>query len=154
VLSAIEAQVRNVVRSRLDRQEEGTMLHRTFVYRLLAILALALAPVPASAVEKQITDVREIAGTWEGWATSQLGAQTRIQMTIKPDGTYESSTIPPGGTLTRGTYYLDGGRLRYRSSRTQGTATVSQDDGKTRLTMTPEGTVHYATGPATFERVN
>jgi hypothetical protein len=129
------------------------MLDRTFVYALLVGLALALSSLPADAVEKQITDVKEIAGTWEGWATSQLGAQTRIQMTIKPDGTYESSTIPPGGTLTRGTYYLDGGTLRYRSSRTQGTATVSQENGKTRLTMTPEGTVSYATGPATFERL-
>jgi hypothetical protein len=129
------------------------MLHRTFVSALLALLALAFAPVPANAGEKHITDVREIAGTWQGWATSQLGAQTRIQMTIKPDGTYESSTIPPGGTLTRGTYYLDGGALRYRSSRTQGTATVSQENGKTRLTMTPEGTVQYSTGPATFERL-
>jgi hypothetical protein len=130
------------------------MRHRIFVYGLLAVLALGLSAVAADAAETPITDVKEIAGTWEGWATSQLGAQTRIQMTIKPDGTYESSTIPPGGTLTRGTYYVDGGTLRYRSSRTHGTATVSQENGKTRLTMTPEGTVHYATGPATFERVN
>jgi hypothetical protein len=129
------------------------MIRRTFMHAVLGIFMLGLSSLPVVGAEKQITDVKEIAGSWEGWATSQLGAQTRIQMTIKPDGTYESSTIAPGSTLTRGTYYLDGGTLRYRSSRTQGTATVSQENGKTRLTVTPEGTVSYATGPATFERL-
>jgi hypothetical protein len=129
------------------------MTRRIFTYAVLGLFGLGLSSVPVVAAEKRITDVKEIAGSWEGWATSQLGAQTRIQMIIKPDGTYESSTIPPGGTLTRGTYYLDGGTLRYRSSRTQGTATVSHENGKSRLTMTPEGSVSYATGPATFERL-
>jgi hypothetical protein len=129
------------------------MTRRMLTCAVLGIFVLGLSSLPVAATEKRITDVKEIAGSWEGWATSQLGAQTRIQMTIKPDGTYESSTVSPGGTLTRGTYYLDGSTLRYRSSRTQGTATVSQEGGTTRLTMTPEGTVSYATGPATFERL-
>ena len=57
------------------------------------------------------------------------------------------------GTLTLGMYYLDGANLRYRSSRTEGTATVSEDRGKTILTVTPEGSFSVNTGRAVFERV-
>jgi hypothetical protein len=128
------------------------MTHRTFAYALLAALVFVLSAVSTGA-EKQISDVKELAGTWEGWVTSQLGAQTRVLMTIKPDGSYESSTTAPGGTLTAGKYYLDGGTLRYRSSRTEGIAKVSEERGKTVLTLAPEGTVRHTTGPAVFERV-
>jgi hypothetical protein len=89
-------------------------------------------------VVKPISDVEELAGTWQGWVTDQLGG---------------SSATSAGGTLTRGTFFLESGRLRYRSSRTEGTAEVSEDRGKTLLTQTPEGTVNVATGRAVYERV-
>jgi len=39
---------------------------------------------------------------------------------------------------TEGKFYLQDGKLRYQSSRTAGTARLSEDQGKTTLTMTPE----------------
>jgi hypothetical protein len=50
--------------------------------------------------------------------------------------------------LTVGKYYLDGGKLKYRSSRTEGSAVVSEDKGKTTLTLKPEGSYNQDTGPA------
>lgn len=97
--------------------------------------------------EKPVTDVKELAGTWQGWVTTRSG-QTRVLMVIKEDGGYEAAV--GGGTLTSGNFYLDGATLRYRSSRTEGAATVSV--GRTILTVTPEGS-STVTGPAVFERV-
>ena len=124
-------------------------------YRLIALLApvvLTACTLAGTAVEKPLTDVKELAGTWQGWVTTQVGGNARVLMIIKEDGSYEASTTT-GGTLTVGKYYLESGKLRYRSSRTQGTATVSEERGKTNLTVTPEGSFSFDTGSAVFERV-
>jgi hypothetical protein len=105
------------------------------------------------AADKQITDVKELAGSWQGWVNSQLSGSERVLMTIKADGSYQSSSSRDGGTLTVGQYYLDGGKLKYRSSRTAGSAVVSEDKGQTTLTLKPEGSYNQNTGPATYERV-
>ena len=126
------------------------------MHRMLALLAavvFGLIPAIGGAEEKQITDVKELAGNWQGWVTSQLGAQTRATMTIKEDGSYEGSTIGAGSTMTVGKYYLDGGRLRYRSSRTEGPVAVFEEKGKTIIRLSPEGTYSYVSGPAEFERL-
>jgi len=120
---------------------------------LLVALVFAVSPLAAVAAEKQITDIKQLAGTWQGWVTSQLSGSERVLMTIKEDGTYQSSTTRDGGTLTVGKYYLQGGKVRYKSSRTEGTAVVSEDKGKTTLTLSPEGSFNPVTGPATYERV-
>jgi hypothetical protein len=125
-------------------------------HRLIALLApvvLSACTFAGTAAEKPLTDVRELAGTWQGWVTTQVGGYARVLMIIKEDGSYESSTTVPGGTLTVGKYYSENGKLRYRSSRTQGTATVSEEKGKTILTVTPEGSFSFDTGSAVFERV-
>jgi len=116
-------------------------------------LVFAVSPLAAVAAEKQITDIKQLAGTWQGWVTSQLSGSERVLMTIKEDGSYQSSTTRDGGTLTVGKYYLQGGKVRYKSSRTEGTAVVSEDKGKTTLTLSPEGSFNPVTGPATYERV-
>jgi hypothetical protein len=126
-------------------------MHRLLV--LLAALVFGLIPTLGDAEERQITDVKELAGQWQGWVTSQLGGQQRAMMTIKEDGSYESSTIGIGSTITVGNYYLDGGRVRYRSSRTEGSVTVSEEKGTTTIRLSPEGTYSYVTGPAEFERL-
>ena len=100
---------------------------------LLVALVFAVSPLAAVAAEKQITDIKQLAGTWQGWVTTQLSGSERVLMTIKEDGTYQSSTTRDGGTLTVGKYYLQGGKVRYKSSRTEGTAVVSEDKGKTTL---------------------
>ena len=120
---------------------------------LFIVLAFAVSPVAAQGADKQITDIKQLAGTWQGWVTSQLAGSERVLMTIKEDGSYQSSTTRDGGTLTVGKYFLEGGKVRYKSSRTQGTAAVSEDKGKTTLTLAPEGSFNPVTGPAVYERI-
>lgn len=120
---------------------------------VLVALMFAVSPLAALAAEKQITDIKQLAGTWQGWVTSQLSGSERVLMTIKKDGSYQASTERDGGTLTVGKYYLQGGKVRYKSSRTEGTVVISEDKGKTTLTLSPEGSFNPVTGPATYERV-
>jgi hypothetical protein len=120
---------------------------------ILVALVLAVNPLAAPAAEKQITDIKQLAGRWQGWVNSQLSGSGRVLMTIKEDGSYQSSTEQAGGTLTVGQYYLEGGKVKYRSSRTQGSVVISEEKGKTIMTITPEGTYNPVSGPATFERM-
>ena len=102
-----------------------------------------------AAASPEITHVKDLAGRWHGWVTTRSG-RTQVLMVIKEDGSFEASTIG-GGNLTYGNFYLEGAKLRYRSSRTEGAATISV--GRTILTVTPEGNSTVITGPAVYERV-
>jgi hypothetical protein len=118
---------------------------------VLLLVAVALVVSAAAAVggERPIADLKEIAGTWQGW--TMLGTtEARVTMVIREDGSYEASTQT--GTLTVGRYYLEGGKLRYRSSRSEGAAMVSENRGKTFLTIIPDGP-SYETGKTEYERV-
>jgi hypothetical protein len=109
-------------------------------------LALLLAAV---AGEKQIVDVKELEGSWRGWVTGEQG-QERATMIVTADGSYRASTTR--GSTTEGKFYLQDGKLRYRSSRTTGTASLSEDKGKTVLTVMPEDP-NFRTGSAEYERL-
>jgi len=54
-------------------------------------------------------------------------------------------------TLSEGKFYLQDAKLRYRSSRTAGPASLSEDQGKTILTVMPEGPI-CETGRKEYER--
>ncbi len=124
---------------------------------LLLAAVLALSPLDGLAGEKQIVDVKELAGSWRGWVNEVPGDEWAM-MTVSADGSYKASTI--SGT-TVGRFYLQAGKLRYRSSRTTplampsaevlGTASVSEDKGKTVLTLMPEEPNYL--GRAEYERV-
>ena len=118
---------------------------------LLLTVAFAIAPLAGEAGEKRIADVKELAGKWQGRVTSDAGGQDTALMTIKNDGSYEAATRT--GTLTVGKYYLENGKLRYQSTISSGSATVSEERGKTWLTLTPEGAAYSATGPTQYERM-
>jgi hypothetical protein len=120
---------------------------------VIVVLALAASPLASLAAEKQITDIKQLAGTWQGWVNSQLSGSERVLMTVKADGSYQATTTLDGGTLTVGQYYLQGGKVRYKSSRSEGTVVISEDKGKTTLTLSPEGSFNPVTGPATYEKV-
>ena len=77
-------------------------------------------------------------------------AQERAMLIVATDGSYRALTTD--GATTEGKFYLQDGKLRYRSSRTTGTATLSEDQGKTLLTVMPENLI-YKTGRAEYERV-
>ena len=125
---------------------------RTHVALLLAV-AFAVSPLVGLAGERQITDVKELVGTWLGLVTADYG-RGRATMTIKKDGSYEASS--QGGTMTVGKYYLEDGKLLYRSSLSVGTATVSEERGRTFLTVIPGGQQahHRQDGLRTSEAVN
>jgi hypothetical protein len=118
---------------------------------LVLFLAAAFATLPFQGVaaDKQIQDVKELAGSWRGWVTAEVGDE-RATMIVQADGSYKASTIR--GTTAEGKFYLQDGKLLYRSSRTTGTATLSEDDGKTTITITPDDPT-YRTGKAQYERV-
>ena len=128
------------------------------MYRALLLAAmLALSALDGVAGEKQIVDVKELAGTWRGWVAEVPGDEWAT-MSVSADGSYKATTIS-GSTVGR--FYLRAGQLRYRSSRTTplampsaevlGAASVSEDKGKTVLTLTPEDPNYL--GKAEYERV-
>ena len=124
--------------------------------RAISIILLLVATL-AAAGEKQIVDVKELAGNWRGWVTEAAGDEGAT-MNVSADGHYKASTI---SSTTDGTFYLGAGKLRYRSIRTTplampsapvlGTASVSEDHGTTILTLMPEDPNYL--GRAEFERV-
>jgi hypothetical protein len=69
---------------------------------LVAAMVLGVCVIIGVATERRITDVNQLAGTWHGRATGQLGSQARILMTIREDGSYESSTTTEEGSVTVG----------------------------------------------------
>ena len=116
---------------------------------LLLAAVFALSPLHGVAAEKQIRDVKELAGSWRGWVTGEQGDE-RATMNVQADGRYKASTTR--GSTSEGQFYLQDGKLLYRSSRTTGTASLTEDKGKTTLTVTPEDP-NYRTGKAEYERV-
>jgi hypothetical protein len=120
-------------------------------HALLLAASFAASPLDGVAGGKQIADVKELAGSWRGWVRTEFGRE-RATMVVEEDGTYKASTTP--GTLTQGAFYLRDGKLRYRSTRTTGTASLSEDQGKVVLTMMPVDPDPTAdSGRAEYERV-
>ena len=107
---------------------------------------LVLSPLEGVTQEKQIVDVKELAGTW---VTREQGHEP-VTMIVSADGSYRAMTADTAST--EGKFYLQDGKLRYRSSRTIGTASLSVARGNSVLTMVPEEFV-YRTGRAEYERV-
>src|SRR5262245_747084 len=116
---------------------------------LLVAAVFSLSPLAGVAGENKVTDVKELAGSWRGWVTGEQGDE-RANMTIAADGKYKASTIT--GSTTEGEFFLQDGKLRYRSSRTTGNASLSEDKGKYTLKVSPEDP-NYRTGRAEYERV-
>ncbi len=124
---------------------------------LLLAAAFALSALDGVAGEKQIVDVKELAGSWRGWVTEVPGDEWAT-MTVSADGSYRASAI---STTTVGKFYLEAGKLRYRSRRTTplavpsaamvGTVSISEDNGKTVLTLVPDEPNYL--GKAEYERV-
>src|SRR3989442_11262299 len=131
--------------SMCERRRSAMRMHRA----LLLAAVFALSPLDGVAGEKQVVDVKELAGSWQGWVTREEG-QERATLIVSADGSYRALTTH--GATTEGKFYLQDGKLRYRSSRTIGTASLSEDQGKTMLTVMPEDP-KYQTGRAEYERV-
>ena len=98
-------------------------------------VVFALFPLNGLAAEKQVADVKELAGSWRGWVTGEQG-QERATMTVSPDGRYKAATTR--GSTSEGQFYIQDGKLFYRSSRTTGKATLTEDRGQTTLSVIPD----------------
>jgi hypothetical protein len=116
---------------------------------LLLAGALAILPFQGLAADKQIKDVKELAGSWQGWVTAEVGDE-RANMIVQPDGSYKAATTR--GTTAEGQFFLQDGKLMYRSSRTTGKASLTEEGGKTTITILPNDP-SYRTGSARYERV-
>ena len=124
---------------------------------LLLAAVFALSPLYGAAGEKQIVDVKELAGRWRGWVNEVAGDEWAT-MDVSADGSYKASAIT---ATTVGKFYLQAGKLRYRSRRTTpaampsaevfGTVNISEDNGKTVLTLAPDDPDYL--GRAEYERV-
>jgi hypothetical protein len=119
--------------------------------KLVLFLAAAFVSLPFQglAADKQIKDVKELAGSWHGWVTAEVGDE-RATMIVQEDGSYKAATTR--GTTAEGKFYLQDGKLMYRSSRTAGAAKLTEEAGKTTITITPNDP-SYRTGSARYERV-
>jgi hypothetical protein len=115
---------------------------------LLLAVVVALSALDGVAGEKHLVDVQELAGNWQGWVTREEG-QDRATLIVSADGSYRALTAR--GAITEGKFYLQDGELRYRSSRTTGAASLSEDQGKTVLRVMPADP-KYHTGRAEYER--
>jgi len=84
---------------------------------LVSFLAavFALSPLSGVAGEKQVADVKELAGSWRGWVTGEQGDE-RATMIVSPDGSYKATTT--NGSTAVGQFSLRDGKLVYQSSRT------------------------------------
>ena len=120
--------------------------------RVVLVLAvvLALSPLDGMTEEKHIVDVKELAGNWQGRVMREEGQEDRATLIVSADGSYRALTAR--GAITEGKFYLQDGELRYRSSRTTGAASLSEDQGKIMLTVMPADPKYHA-GRAEYERV-
>src|SRR5580765_6180243 len=66
----------------------------------------ALSPLSGVAGEKQVADVKELAGSWRGWVTGEQG-QERATMIVSPDGSYKATTTR--GSTAEGEFSLRDG---------------------------------------------
>ena len=133
-------------------EQRGQLLRAAVGFAGCSILlaaVFALSPLDGVAGERQIVDVKELAGSWRGWVRAESGRESAT-MVVEADGTYKASTTR--GTLTQGQFLLRDGKLRYQSTRTTGTASLSEDQGKTILKMMPEDPTSD-TGRSEYERV-
>ena len=69
---------------------------------LLLATAFALSPLHGAAGDKQVADVKELAGSWRGWVTAESG-QERATMNVQSDGSYKASTVR--GSNAEGKFY-------------------------------------------------
>jgi hypothetical protein len=108
---------------------------------LLVVLVVAttgcavkpLLPLP-------ITDLKQVAGVWEGWVIAREGAERfRVQLAVRPDGQY-TWVVLRGGTSV-GTMRIVDGALQWGLWRGQtwfpsGTITVVEERSTQYLTWT------------------
>jgi hypothetical protein len=99
--------------------------------RAMVVLSLLLAGLAGPALagpDRPITDVKSLAGDWRA-----VGGTSPAAIRIKPDGSYEG--LAASGAKTTGKVAVGAGKGTYRSTRSEGTVTLSTEGGKDVLTF-------------------
>lgn len=89
----------------------------------------AWAPLP-------ISDLKSVAGAWDGILTSRVGMRRDdwLQLRIAEDGTYEFATYRPIGVLSgKGTFTVDNGKLVIETERGRITCSLYQANDRRML---------------------
>jgi hypothetical protein len=68
---------------------------------LVVAAVFAMSPLDGVAGEKQVVDVKGLAGSWRGWVTGEQGDE-RTTMIVSADGSYKAATTC--GSTTEGTF--------------------------------------------------
>ena len=112
------------------------MLHYIALVIALAIGLGGCATAATSGTPVAITDVKQLAGHWTGWAFMPQVSGSTVT-TIRPDGTFTASTNYAGTSDVYGTISVRDGKARYET-------TARQQVG---VFVTPSGTVQlYESG--------
>ncbi len=116
----------------------------TLVFPVVALLAGCASLPPA----KPISDVKSLAGKWEGYTTNQRGTFP-LTLTIKEGGSY-SAFVPAANTTVTGTMQVIDGKVRFRTADgATGTTTLHEGGGKRILrSVRDDGSVTSEYEPA------
>jgi hypothetical protein len=98
------------------------------IRRLLPACALVLGACASHPAARPVTDVKVLAGKWEGWITPPAGGRAvEGTLIVKEDGSYVVSTI---NGVDGGNIYLENGRLMFKSRPATGMMVLHEEDGK------------------------
>jgi len=99
---------------------------------LTVVFGMSLLPAFAMGAEKPVTDVKSLAGSWQGHAYDRVTGKRlgkQVTLTIKDDGSYQAS----GAFTVQGALRADGGKVFFQSSRASGTVTLHEEKGQETL---------------------
>jgi hypothetical protein len=85
-----------------------------------------------------ITDVRMVAGRWDGLMSPETGRERDdfVEVTLREDRTYEAKSSRTIGVMdARGTYQISDGKLLFQGQRSTGTGTLWDKAGQRVLTV-------------------
>lgn len=103
---------------------------------LTACAAGGGATSPGTAVT--ITDVKTVAGRWEGLMSPETGRERDdfVEVAFGENRTYEAKSSRTIGVMdARGTYEIKDGKLLLHGQRSTGTGTLWEKDGRRVLTV-------------------
>jgi len=104
----------------------------------------------ASAESLTVTDVKELAGTWQGYARGYFGSGTLpLTWTVAEDGTYTAV----GASVTNGKIELANGKLTFESGFSAGTVTLEERGGKNSLIVNGTNKRNRQSGTAELFKV-
>ena len=116
-----------------------TVLAATVVIGFAASLIGCASAGPQTPIA--VSDIKSVAGTWEGVLYTRGFEPDHVKLTIREDGTYDVvSRQPIGGSHGRGTVTISQGRLVFQGEKGRGVGTLLTSPGGDRV-MNVEATL-------------